>query len=223
MPVVPRIESPPMIPSRAFIVFSARRSPPGIEIVTVRSGGGAPISAAASMSMSRINARGAGLIAGSPTASERPARVTVPTPSPAANPMPEPGAAHAVSAIISAPCVMSGSSPASLTTPARAPVPLSSARASGKVAVPPRGNRIATGSGKRPVSIAAKAAREAAAAQAPVVQPRRSAGLSSRAITDLSKTGEDDYLLACRQPHRHPPRIQDGDGARPSLREAVSK
>jgi hypothetical protein len=42
---------------------------------------------------------------------------------------PAAGAAHAVSAIISAPCVMSGSSPASLTMLARAPVPLSSARA----------------------------------------------------------------------------------------------
>ena len=60
------------MPRRAFIVFSARRSPPGIEIVTMRSGGGSPLSAAVSTNAARIIARGAGLIAGSPTASARP-------------------------------------------------------------------------------------------------------------------------------------------------------
>ena len=108
------------MPSRAFIVRSARRSPPGIAIVTVTSGGGAPFASATSASASRIIARGAGLIAGSPTASGRPGRVTVPTPSPARKPIPEPGAAQATSAMISAPWVTSGSSPASLTMPARA-------------------------------------------------------------------------------------------------------
>ena len=120
MPVVPSTDSPPTMPSRAFIVFSARRSPPGIAIVTVTSGGGAPFASARSSSCSRIIARGAGLIAGSPTASGRPGRVTVPTPSPARKRMPRPGAAQASSATISAPCVTSGSSPASLTMPARA-------------------------------------------------------------------------------------------------------
>ena len=88
MPVVPSTDSPPTMPSRAFIVFSARRSPPGIAIVTVTSGGGAPFASATSSSCSRIIARGAGLIAGSPGASGRPGRVTVPTPSPARKRMP---------------------------------------------------------------------------------------------------------------------------------------
>jgi len=51
--------------------------------------------------------------------------------------------------------------------------------------MPPRGRRIDTGSGKRPVSIAVNAARAAAAAQAPVVQPRRSAVVASRAIKPI--------------------------------------
>ena len=68
MPVVPSTDSPPTMPSRRFIVFSARRSPPGIAIVTVTSGGGAPFASATSASWSRIIARGAGLIAGSPGA-----------------------------------------------------------------------------------------------------------------------------------------------------------
>src|SRR5216683_5525056 len=38
IPVVPSTDSPPMMPSLAFIVRSARRSPPGIAIVTVTSG-----------------------------------------------------------------------------------------------------------------------------------------------------------------------------------------
>ena len=42
IPVVPSTDSPPTMPSRAFIVLRARRSPPGIASVTVRSGGGAP-------------------------------------------------------------------------------------------------------------------------------------------------------------------------------------
>ena len=48
-----------------------------------------------------------------------------------------------------------------------------------KLGVWPRGRRIVTGSGKRPVSSAANAARAAAAAQAPVVQPRRSGAVCS--------------------------------------------
>ena len=84
------------------------RSPPGIAIVTVKSGDGAPFASAISASWSRIIARGAGLIAGSPGASGRPGRVTVPTPSPARKTMPLPGAAHRSAATISAPCVTSG-------------------------------------------------------------------------------------------------------------------
>ena len=44
--------------------------------------------------------------------------------------------------------------------------------ASGKHGVSPRGRRIVTESGNPPVTSASKAARAAAAAQAPVVQPR---------------------------------------------------
>src|SRR5256885_16146119 len=75
------------------MVFSARRSPPGIASVTVRSGGGAPFASARSASVSRIIARGAGLIAGSPTGSGSPPRVTVPPPPPPGKPLPHPGSA----------------------------------------------------------------------------------------------------------------------------------
>ena len=112
-------------------------------------------------------ARGPGLIAGSPTASGSPGRVTVPTPGPARKRTPEPDGAGCRRARTMAPWVASGSSPASFRTPTQSPV-----SASGKEAFRPRGRSIATGSGSRPVSRRSQAARAAAAAQAPVVQPR---------------------------------------------------
>jgi len=104
-----------------------------------------------------------------------PARVTVPTPSPARKITPLPAAPSRTVAQISAPCVTSGSSPASLMTPAVAAFPSMCVMASAKLGRSPRGSATATGSGKSPVTSAAKAALAAAAAQVPVVQPRRNA------------------------------------------------
>jgi hypothetical protein len=64
--------------------------------------------------------RGAGLMAGSPGGTGSPGLVTVPTPGPARNVTPEPAGPARTVTTISAPCVTSGSSPASLTIPARA-------------------------------------------------------------------------------------------------------
>ena len=114
IPVVPRIDSPPTIPSRAFSVRSAIRSPSGIAISTTASG------VAISASAARIMARGPGLIAGSPGGSGRPGRVIVPTPGPARNARPLAGRRAETVARISAPWVTSGSSPASLTMAALA-------------------------------------------------------------------------------------------------------
>ena len=115
-----------------------------------------------------------------------------------------PGAAQASSATISAPCVTSGSSPASLTMPARAPCrsPARPAPAR-KLGVCPPGRRIVTGSGKWPVSSAANAARAAAAAQAPVVQPRRSGAVSIAVpCSDLRATrGGISPVLSRRSAH----------------------
>jgi len=82
------------------------------------------------------------------------------------------------------PCVTSGSSPASLTIPARAHPTPSSSRASGKEGISPLGRRIDTGSGKLPVCNAANAAFTVAVAHAPVVQPRLSwpSGFSCRML-----------------------------------------
>ena len=74
---------------------------------------------------------------------------------------------------ISAPWVTSGSSPASLTTPAVAEPSSLRVIASAKLGRSPRGNVTSTGSGNSPVTSAAKAAFAAAAAQVPVVHPRR--------------------------------------------------
>ena len=118
MPVVPRMDSPPTMPSRPFSVCSAISSPPGMEISTSTSPG-RPSAAAASAMAVRIIARGTGLMAGSPGGIGRPG--------PRHRADARAGAEHdagarrgraAPSLTISAPCVTSGSSPASLTTPA---------------------------------------------------------------------------------------------------------
>src|SRR5216684_815538 len=90
MPVVPRIDNPPIMPRRALSVFAASASPPGMAIITARSGAAASQLSAASASAAEIIARGPGLMAGSPTASGRPGRVTRPTPGPAWKVMPLP-------------------------------------------------------------------------------------------------------------------------------------
>ena len=153
MPVVPSTESPPSMPRRGFQVLAASSAPPGMEISTETSPG-APNSPASTATVSSIMRRGAGLMAGSPTASGRPARVTVPTPSPAAKRTPLPAGPGRTVATTSAPWVTSGSSPASFTIPALAwPSPrLCVARAK-----PGRwllGRVISIGSGNCPVSSA---------------------------------------------------------------------
>src|SRR5271169_48548 len=173
IPVVPRIDSPPTMPSRGLRVLPATTSPPGIDISTATSVA-QPNDEAASAIASRIIWRGAGLIAGSPGGIGRPARVTVPTPGPARNTMPLPTELGRTVETISSPLVTSGSSPASLTTPTRAPSRRRRWRASAKPTLLPRGRTISTGSGNSPVFQPIKAALVAAVAQAPVVQPRRS-------------------------------------------------
>ena len=119
-------------------------------------------------------------MAGSPTATGRPGLVTVPTPSPALKMIPPDR--RRTFAITVAPWVTSGSSPASLTIPARAQSLPSASSTKANETSCPLGKVMFTGSGKRPVASAVKAAFVAAVAQAPVVQPRRNVccGFSTR-------------------------------------------
>ena len=73
--------SPPSIPSRPFNVFSASFSPPGMEMVIVAPGFllAVPNFLKRLSMTSCIMARGPGLMAGSPTPSASPGRVTVRT------------------------------------------------------------------------------------------------------------------------------------------------
>ena len=160
------------MPSRPFSVRSARRAPPGMEMVTTMSR--APASARAAA----IMARGPGLIAGSPGAIGRPGRVAVPTPSPATKVRPEPGAPGSSRTTTVAPWVTSGSSPASLTTAASAQPGPRASRATANSGRWPPGSGISTADGTVPPPRPSAAAFAAAAAQAPVVQPRRSGAAS---------------------------------------------
>ena len=174
MPVVPRIDSPPTMPSRALSVFAASASPPGMAISISTSphararAATSAIAAAHHLPRHRIDRRLA-------------RRHRQPGPRHGADARPGRNV-HAAArrarrtvASTSAPWVTSGSSPASLITPAVA-APSSSAvdgqregEASRRAA-----SVTSTGSGNSPVSSAVKAALAAAVAQAPVVQPRRS-------------------------------------------------
>ncbi len=116
MPVVPRIEMPPMMPSLALVVLRAIRSPPGTEITT-RTPEAARSTASPTACV--IIARGTGLIAGAPSSRPRPGLVTTPTPTPPSSSIPA-GSRQLTVAVRCAPCVTSGSSPASLTTTASA-------------------------------------------------------------------------------------------------------
>ena len=149
MPVVPRIDSPPTMPSRPLRVLAASASPPGMAI-SISTSPASPWAAAISAMASRIIWRGTGLMAGSPGGMGRPGRVTVPTPSPARKLTPLPRAARRTVARISAPWVTSGSSPASLTTPAVAVPSPSDVVASAKAGCCPRGRVTSTGSGNSP-------------------------------------------------------------------------
>ena len=169
------------MPSRPLAVRSAILSPSGTEISTSTSAP-TPTRSATSPKFARIMARGAGLIAGSPGGSGRPGRVTVPTPWPARKATPDPRAANRTVARTSAPCVTSGSSPASLTIPAVASAGPRSDVASAKAGLRPFGSATGTGSGKTPVSSASNAARAAPLAQAPVVHPRRNGACESASL-----------------------------------------
>ena len=150
MPVVPRIDKPPTMPSRPFMVLAASASPPGTAISTSTSPA-SPCADATSAMASRSIWRGTGLMAGSPGGMGRPGRVTMPTPSPARKVTPPPGAPRRTVARISAPWVTSGSSPASLTTPAvAAPVAGLAVVARAKAGRCPRGKRHLHRIGKFP-------------------------------------------------------------------------
>src|SRR5487761_987779 len=191
-PVVPRIESPPVMPSRPLRVLSARAEPSRTPTVTVTHGGG---SVRVSRTERAIIRRGTGLMAGPPTGRPRPGRGTRPTPPPARSRIADPGdsrrataprsttdhsaptavgplASSSTSARISAPWVTSGSSPASLITEAEALAAPISWEASAKLAVRPAGSGTSTVEGRRPRS-PRQAPRVAAAAQAPGVKPVR--------------------------------------------------
>ena len=171
MPVVPRMEMPPTIPSLGFHVCLASFSPLRTEMVMSTSGV-KPYSCARLSTTSRINWRGTGLMAGSPTGIGNPGRVTIPTPSPAKKRTPAPEGPNRTEERMSAPWVTSGSSPASLMIPASAKSSSRRSQSSANEGVCPLGSLIDTGSGKREETKAQRAALVAAVAQAPVVQPR---------------------------------------------------
>ena len=131
-PVVPNTDKPPTIPSRPFKVRCASSSPPGMDISISTSRDDPRTEATSSISASIIR-RGPGLIAGSPTSRTKPSRVTVPTPSPPLKETPRPARSKRARTTTSAPCVTSGSSPASFTIETSAVSPSNLCRASGKL------------------------------------------------------------------------------------------
>ena len=172
-PVVPRMEIPPSTPSRGFIVRRAISSPPGTLTVTVTPRPRPAAAATASAAASPIIRLGTELIAGPPTSSPRPGRVTVPTPSPPRRSSPG-SRDQATVAVTRAPWVTSGSSPASFTTTAEAqPSPVRGSSTANRWSKP-AGRGMVTSSTGSPSSRWVHAARVAAAAQAPVVKPLRS-------------------------------------------------
>src|ERR1700690_2264950 len=124
IPVVPRMDRPPIMPSLSLRVFFASNSPFVADMVisTARSEDRKGVPEKASDIASAIIFRGTGLIAGSPTAIARPGFVTVPTPLPPLITSAEGKYFRVImaSATISTPLVTSGSSPASLITAAKA-------------------------------------------------------------------------------------------------------
>src|SRR5215203_6149174 len=166
MPVVPRMEMPPTIPSRALVVFSAIFSPPGT-LMTTRT----PRSSGSSTSSTEyeIIRRGTAFMASPPTGSPSPGLVTMPTPSPRSRSSPC-SSRHETRAVRWAPSVTSGSSPAYLITTASAHESLRSHRStsnSTRRSRPFPGNFTSTRVCGRPLA----SALAAAAAQVPVVHP----------------------------------------------------
>ena len=167
MPLVPRMEMPPSMPSRGLKVPPASRRPSGTEM-TARSPPDAPAALSAAWACARIIRRGVELMAAAPTGWSRPGLVTRPTPSPPS--ISTPGMpVRSTRAKIRAPSVMSGSSPPSLRTAQAAqpgPAEISSSSASTGM---PAGVSTRTALSRRPVSSSSAAPRTAAAAQVPVV------------------------------------------------------
>src|SRR5829696_710741 len=117
--------------------------------------------------------RGTSFMAGPPTGRPSPGFVTTPTPSPRPSSIPG-SSCQETRAVICAPWVTSGSSPASLTTTASAQPSPTSHRSTSNFTrrfSPLRGSLISTSSCATPLISAFAAAFVAAVAQVPVVQP----------------------------------------------------
>src|ERR687893_2951408 len=168
--------------------------------------------------------RGTSFIAGPPTASPRPGFVTTPTPSPRSSSSPG-SSLHERRAVRCAPCVTSGSSPASLTTTASAQELPTSHRSTSKEtrrSSPFPGSFTSTFTCGSPVRRAFAAALAAAAAQVPVVQPVLSLSpltfsmLGGMVGSRSPRLGGIGLLLA-----EHVGEVRAVQvGARPALREA---
>ena len=180
MPLVPRIEIPPVIPRTGLKVFSAVFSPPGtkIRISTVRS---SPASSKTSATAVSIILRGTELMAAAPTGWSRPAFVTRPTPSPPSmitRAFPVFSGRNLAWAKTRRPSVTSGSSPASFfTAQEAAPFPAFFS-ISGTRTIWPAGVISSAVSGHMPETRKETAPWAARAAQVPVVYPRLSIFLS---------------------------------------------
>ena len=166
------MEMPPSIPSLGLNVLAAISSPPGTEITTrrfsVRSD-----SSIASVTALMIIPFGPGLMAASPTLCFKPGFVTLPTPFPPSIRIPGMSETD-TDARTRMPFVTSGSSPLSFLTAHTAVPPSSSASSTSSVSGIPFGVAIRTDSGAFPVRSRKAAALAAAAAQVPVVYPKRS-------------------------------------------------
>src|SRR5215212_5229715 len=128
--------------------------------------------------------RGTSFIAGPPTGSPSPGLVTTPTPSPRSSAIPTPSRQE-TRTVRRAPCVTSGSSPASLATTASAQPSPTSHRSTSKETrrlSPFLGSLTSTFFCGSPVRRAVEAALAAAAAQVPVVQPVLSFSSLARAM-----------------------------------------
>ena len=131
----------------------------------------------------QINFLGIGFIAGSPTEIGNPGFVTVPTPGPALNIIPD--SVSSTLTFIKAPCVTSGSSPASFIIPTSTQLSFFSKNEILNVGFSPFGNVIVINSTSSPAQRAHRAALVAAVAHAPVVQPLFNLVLGSLLIFTL--------------------------------------
>ena len=182
IPLVPRIEMPPSMPSFGLKVFAASSLPRGTLTVTSKPAGskGTPVfcgipvevrppaSCTASCTASLIMRRGVLLMAAFPTGWSRPGLVTRPTPSPPSILIP--GIPEwATSARTRMPSVTSGSSPLSFRTAQATAFSEMQISSTSRYSSVPRGVLSRTWGTVSPVSSIRDAALAAAAAQLPVV------------------------------------------------------